>query len=233
MCVWLAYDQAKSLPPFLLPSHTAPLSPESHLFRIFFPWHPFFTFSKIHIQWAWKINGSCGKLATVYICLGWFCGADLDWLSPLCLINTNSLLNFSPMSYCPLVFHIWVMKGSCCNFISIQFQTWWQPLWVCAILWEKSQRSDPGLWANLTWRSSSPLSGSLQIPVQSFFFFPLRTTWAFLTGGNNAPFQSGRLWNFTGEGRSGRYLIPDRTVRTWREQGKGLPASDHPVSWPG
>lgn len=77
------------------------------------------------------------------------------------------------MSYCPLVFHIWVMKGSCCNFISIQFQTRWQPLWVCAILWEQSQRSDPGLWANLTWRSSSPLSGSLQIPVQMKLIFPI------------------------------------------------------------
>lgn len=62
--------------------------------------------------------------------------------------------------------------------------------------------------------------------------FSLRTTWAFLTGGNNAPFQPGWLWNFTGEGRSGRYLIPDRTVRVWREEGRGLPASDHPVSWP-
>lgn len=37
----------------------------------FFPWHPLFTFSRIHIQWAWKINVSCGKLATVYICPGW------------------------------------------------------------------------------------------------------------------------------------------------------------------
>lgn len=50
------------------------LSPTYSGFFFFFPWHPFFTFSKIHIQWAWKINGSCGKLATFYICLGWLRG---------------------------------------------------------------------------------------------------------------------------------------------------------------
>lgn len=101
----------------------------------FFPWHPLFTFSRIHIQWAWKINVSCGKLATVYICPGWpsSCRSGLvDTIVPYKYFFF--LPNFSPMTYCLLVFHFWVMKGSW-NLISIQFQTWWQLLWVCVILW--------------------------------------------------------------------------------------------------
>lgn len=102
------------------------LSPTySGFFFFFFPWHPFFTFSKIHIQWAWKINGSCGKLATVYICLGWLRDCSSGLVVTIVSYKYKFLAEFQ--SHVPLVFHIWVMKGSCCNFISIQFQTRWQP----------------------------------------------------------------------------------------------------------
>lgn len=139
--------------------HTALLCPESHLFRIFF--FLFFIFSKMHIQWAWK-------LATAYVFLEWTSSCRSGLVVTIVPYKYRFLAEFQSMAYCLLafLFFFWDIKKA-----SLEHN--FKPddsLWVLCILWEQSQRTDLGLWANLTWRLSSLLSDSLQIPVQMNFF---------------------------------------------------------------